>query len=65
MEKEIPVRVVKIVYQCPACMTGHMISTGAVLTTYPAQYPHICDYCGAPETFVGEQYPKIEYREIE
>ena len=30
---------------CDVC-GGYMISTGACLTSYPAQYPYKCEKCG-------------------
>lgn len=36
---------------CDACGDGHMRPTNAVLTTYPAQYPHTCDNCGSDAVY--------------
>ena len=54
---------VKIEYNCDVenC-TGKMISTGIMLTSYPAKYPHVCNICGVEVTF-NRKYPGNEYRD--
>lgn len=42
---------------------GEFILGDMALMTYPVQYPHICNKCGASETF-NKRYPSIEYEEI-
>jgi len=49
-------------YACDACGQGVMKSTGVVLASYPAQYPHRCSECGSASTF-HKQYPCIEWRD--
>lgn len=43
---------------------GEFIIGDVVLTTYPVQYPHICNKCGKKATF-DKRYPNIEYEEID
>lgn len=52
-----PLEVVRIRAKCHC--GGEMESTGVTLTSFPAQYPHICK-CGNRETF-NKVYPSIEY----
>ncbi len=54
------VHVHRITLQC-SC-GGEMNLQGAVKLTYPLQYTHECESCGAAETICGE-YPRIEYRD--
>ena len=49
---------------CAICECGGEYEyQGMVLTTYPAQYPHICNRCGKVNTFLSA-YPKMEYEEV-
>lgn len=41
---------------------GSMISTGIMLTSYPAKYPHVCNICGVEVTF-NRKYPGNGYRD--
>lgn len=50
-------------YKCDTCNEGHMRSTGMILTSYPPQYPHICNSCGAAKTF-RVTYPRIVHVEL-
>lgn len=38
-----------------------LIATGIVHATYPAQYPHECNMCGATKIFRAE-YPRMTYK---
>ncbi len=51
-------------YLCDECGKGTLNPTGIALTSYPPQYPHICDKCGRNETF-WEKYPKTVYEPVE
>lgn len=44
---------------CEECQIGLMRPIGTVLCSYPPQYPHECDYCGALDIF-DKRYPYIE-----
>ena len=59
-KKEAKTYIVRL--YCNNC-GNEMESTGVVLTSYPAQYPYECPNCGW-KTTANEQYPKIEYQEI-
>lgn len=61
-EKSKPMVAHQVDYVCDSCNEGLMRSTGMVLTSMPAQYPHRCDACDSPSTFL-KQYPCIEWRE--
>ncbi len=38
---------------------GEMLPTGMCLTSYPPQYPHVCNQCKKSETVHDCIYPKI------
>jgi hypothetical protein len=59
-EQQIPQQVVSVTYQCDACGEGNMKPTNMVLTSNPPQYPHVCDKCGATQTFC-RTYPYVRY----
>ena len=42
---------------------GEMLPTGVCYPTYPGQYPHVCDKCGARLTF-RDTYPRIVWEEV-
>lgn len=50
-------------YKCDTCNEGHMRPTGMTLTSYPPQYPHICNSCGIAKTF-RVTYPRIVHVEL-
>ena len=62
MEKRIEVKtyIIKKFCECG----GEMLPNGCVLTTYPPMYSHDCDKCGKRACYDNE-YPKMEYEEIE
>ena len=63
-EIETKVTAIQVEKQCPVCSKGTMvISSGIVLTAYPAQYPHVCTECGHSQHYSGIQYPYIKYKE--
>jgi len=37
---------------------GEMVATGFMLSSNPAQFPHICTECGASENVIGTSYPR-------
>lgn len=43
---------------------GEFIPGDVVFMTYPVQYSHTCNKCGASATF-NKKYPSIEYEEID
>ena len=47
---------VKMLCQCG----GEMKPTGTCLTSYPPQYPHVCNKCGTNATY-NVSYPEIRY----
>ena len=55
--------VYRVDMKCPYCDKGYMKPTGVVLSTFPEQYPHVCDVCGYCETYYTT-YPFNEYVEI-
>lgn len=63
MEKKVEVKTFIIKAICEKC-EGEMLPDGNVLTTFPPQYSHICNSCGASCTFYCT-YPKTIYEEIE
>lgn len=59
MEKKIEVKTYQIDYICDTCNEGKMRPTGISFPTNPPQYPHVCDKCGAAQTFRNKIYPAI------
>lgn len=53
-------KVVKVDKHCDSCGQGLMRPTGVTLMSYPAQYPHVCNGCGAKENF-RVRYPYLEH----
>ena len=66
METKKEVKTIQVDYECPKCKTGRLRHTGNVLTTYPAQFPHMCNTpgCDYGETFMGKTYPYVIYEEV-
>lgn len=62
-EITINLKPVKIDYECDKCKAGRYAFSGIVLTSYPPQYPHVCDECDDKKTF-NVKYPYIKYIEI-
>lgn len=62
-EVRTPVRVFRVGMVCPECGNGRMLlSSGAVLVTWPAQYTHKCNSCGYMTTYT-KTYPYVEYED--
>lgn len=59
-ENTKPAIAVKKDYTCDACGEGQMIPTGITLTSYPRQYPHVCNKCELHQTFYVT-YPYIDF----
>lgn len=67
MEQRTEVKTIQVDFKCPKCNNGYLRPTGAVLSSYPPQYPHKCnnpDYCDYYDTFMGVSYPYITYERI-
>lgn len=63
-EETKEVKTFTVDYKCPVCDDGYLRPTGTVLTSYPPQYPHMCNResgCGYGETF-NKIYPHIDYK---
>lgn len=62
MEEKYEVKMVKVDFKCPRCNKGYLRPTGTVLTSYPPQYPHMCDSmdCDYGQTF-SVTYPYIDH----
>ena len=54
---------VLIDFQCDECKVGFYRPTGTVKTSYPPQYPHICNHCKHERRFVDIQFPYTEFVE--
>ena len=59
-----PVKPVMIDFECDVCKVGRYRPTEISLTSFPPQYPHICnnEECKDKKTF-NQRYPKIIYEE--
>lgn len=55
-----PIRPIRIDFECDECGKGNYRFGGIVLTSYPPQYPHICNSCGNKKTF-KVKFPYIKY----
>lgn len=62
MEQKTEVKVYKVDYICDECKVGKMKWRGITLTSYPPQYPHTCEKCGATQNLLYN-YPHTEHRE--
>lgn len=51
-------------FKCDVCGKGYFRLTGQVLATYPPQYPHKCNFCGAETDVIGHTYPYTETEKI-
>lgn len=56
-EEKYKVNTYEIDFKCDVCRTGYMRPTGEILTTFPAQFPHRCNHCGAEMTVREHTYP--------
>lgn len=63
MEQRREVKNIIVKQICDECGKGEMKYQGMVLTSWPAQYPHVCPKCGHTARY-GCIYPKIEYGEV-
>lgn len=61
-EEAREVKTYKVIARCEC--GGQMRQTGVVLTTYPAQYPHVCDRCEKAGTYF-KKYPTYVYGYVE
>lgn len=61
MVKSKEVKVYQDRLYCPVC-ENEMEFTGVVLTSYPAQYEHVCHKCGKYLS-VSKSYPCIRYED--
>ncbi len=64
MEKRREVKVFEVRLSCTQCEEGEMVSTGMVLTSYPAQYQYRCTHCDAT-TNSREIYPRYDYEPVQ
>ncbi|MEG1565383.1 MAG: hypothetical protein RR342_01410 [Bacilli bacterium] len=64
MEKQKPVKPVRVVYICDSCKKGEMKPTGHIFQLATIQYEHVCPVCGFRKT-TPCQYPKIDFIEEE
>ena len=62
-ERRTEVRTYRIDLICDEC-GGRMAPTGQALMSYPVQYPHKCEKCGAGITVRGNQYPCLIYDDV-
>lgn len=53
MIEKKPVTPISVDYRCDSCKEGFMRPNGEILTSYPAQYPHVCNKC-----FVGQSFDR-------
>jgi uncharacterized protein with PIN domain len=65
---ELKIRTFKVTKICDECNEGEMVrvNNNIVLTTYPEQYQHECNKCGAKRNYFVS-YPRLEneYEEME
>jgi uncharacterized Zn finger protein len=60
-ETRTVMQTIQIDYTCDDCGQGQMRSDGMTLTSFPPQYPHECNKCGAVKTFTSTRYPNIVF----
>jgi uncharacterized protein with PIN domain len=64
IEERVPAQAFIVKAKCPDCDTGYLrITNGPVLATYPPQFQHQCDKCGADHWIRGARYPNVAYDE--
>ena len=56
-EEKYKVQTYEIDYKCDVCGKGRYRPTGIVLTSFPIQYPHRCNFCGAEMNVREHTYP--------
>ena len=56
-EEKYKVTTYEIDFKCDVCEEGYMRPTGEVLLTFPMQYPHRCNHCGAEMIVREHTYP--------
>lgn len=56
-----PVKMVIVEWKCSQCSNGMMCSDSSAYLAHPAQYPHICKFCGHKE-LLEERFPYMSYR---
>ena len=56
-EEKYKVNIYEVDFKCDVCGKGYMRPLGTVLPSYPAQYPHRCNKCGAEMNVIGCTYP--------
>ncbi len=66
MNKEVKVQVnTFITYGLCECGGRVRGCDGIVYSSYPPQYPHVCDKCGTHSHILGKHYPLVSYEEVE
>ena len=58
-EEKYKVQTYEVDYKCDVCSKGWYRPTGVVLTTFPAQFPHECNFCGAEMIVREHTYPYV------
>lgn len=56
-EEKYKVNTYEIDFKCDVCGKGYMRPTGRVYPTYPMQYSHRCNFCGAEMESYEHAYP--------
>ena len=56
-EEKYKVQTYEIDFKCDVCGKGWYRPTGKVYPTYPIQYHHKCNFCGAEMTINDHVYP--------
>ena len=56
-EEKYKVQTYEIDYKCDVCGKGWYRPTGEVYPTYPLQFPHKCNFCGAEMIVREHTYP--------
>lgn len=60
LAQEVSTEVKTVVVRMKCECGGEMKPTGECLTSYPPQYPHVCDKCGKKATY-HIHYPDLRY----
>lgn len=56
-EEKYAVETYEIDFRCDVCGNGYYRPTGEIITTFPAQFPHKCNFCGAVMIVREHTYP--------